>query len=118
MHACCIGATEAGSVTGGSLTAADVLVAAGGDFKVDKLTGLRMDIAQGGVPGGRVRIGAAYCDKQLHLECRGAPLKDLNGSLYVESAPQPQWWAAGRISAAPASAISSCTSSARGCLDA
>ena len=72
MHACCIGAAEAGSVTGGSLTAADVLVAAGGDFRVEQLTGLRMDIAQGGVPGGRVHIGAAYCDKQLHIECRGA----------------------------------------------
>ncbi|KAK9846448.1 hypothetical protein WJX81_004029 [Elliptochloris bilobata] len=65
---------EAGSVTGGSLTAADVAVAAATGLRMDKLTGLRVEIGQGSGAGasGGVHIGAVYCEEQLHIECQGA----------------------------------------------
>lgn len=59
-------------MTGGSLTAASVLVAAGGAVRMDKLTGLSVMVGQGpACSGGSVHIGAVYCEKQLHIECQG-----------------------------------------------
>ena len=63
-------------MTGGSLTAASVLVAAGGAVRMEKLTGLSVTLGQGSPgpagSGGSVHIGAVYCEKQLHVECQGA----------------------------------------------
>ena len=69
-------------MTGGSLTAADVAVAAGGGVRMDKLTGLRVGIAQGSAEplsaaarsSCGMHIGAVYCEKQLHIDCQGAAL--------------------------------------------
>ena len=76
LNLCCAIPAEAGSVTGGSLTAASVLVAAGGAVRMDKLTGLSMTVGQGSPgpagSGGSVHIGAVYCEQQLHVECQGA----------------------------------------------